>query len=79
MTQDDAKQLAYSLDRQEHTAKCMVETNPQIAFKTDLTGATATKEEKAYPSKAADRIGHRSEDIDEGEIERRSVSAFNGS
>jgi hypothetical protein len=35
---DDAKQLAYSLDRREHTAKCMVETNPQIAFKTDSMG-----------------------------------------
>jgi len=65
MTQDDAKQLAYSLDRKEHTAKCMVETNPQIAFKTDLTGATEQEEDF--------------EEVDIPKIEQDAVASWNGS
>jgi len=32
MTPDEAKQLAYAYDRKEHTARILVETNPQIAL-----------------------------------------------
>jgi len=56
MTLDEAKRLAYELDRREHTARILVETNPQIAFKTDRKPNEIGKTVSEGVSKAEDNF-----------------------
>ena len=74
MTPDDAKQLAYKYDRNEHTAKMLLQTNPQIA----INGAEMGRTEQ----KAVSEGGNKAEPNISGEqpiLEREWVCRFNGS
>jgi hypothetical protein len=56
MTIDTAKQLAYSYDREEHTARLLRETNPQIAINGAEMGVAEEKAVFEGGSKAEDNF-----------------------
>jgi len=71
---DEAKQLAYAYDRKEHTARILVETNPQIVINEAEKGLTEEEAVSEGIVKAEPNIS--------GEtpiLEREWVSQFNGS
>lgn len=73
MSIDQAKQLAYAYDRKEHTARILIETNPQIAINEAEKGRTEREAVFEGNSKAEPNIS--------GEtpiLEREWVCQFNG-
>jgi len=57
MTLDESKQLAYAYDRKEHTARILVETNPQIAINEAEKGRTEQEIEFAMDTAGIPKEG----------------------
>ena len=57
MSIDQAKQLAYAYDRKEHTARLLLQTNPQIAINEAEKGRTEQEIEFAMDTAGIPKEG----------------------